>query len=146
MKKLLLIITLLLPVTCFAQGKTDKQLIGQLRNNWTVYLQTKQLGKATDQYTDDAVFYSTGEENAVGKKAITKLYRSVMKQFNARIKFHSSGVTVSGDLASDSGDYNETTVDNTTHKTAKFKGSYLMVLQRKPDGWKINRIMWTVGK
>jgi ketosteroid isomerase-like protein len=113
---------------------------------WALYLQTKQLVKAIDQYTDDAIFYAPGQKAAVGKAAITKLYQQVMKQFNAHIQFKSSGIRVSGELGYDSGDYAETTTDNTTHKTAQFKGEYLMVLQRNPSDWKIARIMWTDAK
>jgi ketosteroid isomerase-like protein len=143
MKKITLIIALLLPLLAFAQHKTDAQLIDQLRSKWALYLQSKQLAKAIDQYADDAIFYSPGQKAAVGKAAITKLYQQVMKQFNARIQFKSSGIRASGDLGYDSGDYAETTTDNITHKTAQFKGEYLMVLHRKPSGWKIARIMWT---
>jgi ketosteroid isomerase-like protein len=144
MKKTLLIIALFMPVICFAQH-TDHQLIVQLRTNWAIYLQNKQLDKAISQFTDDAIFYSPDGKNAKGKKEITKLYQFVMKQFNSRLNFHSDGISISGDTASDGGDYNETMFDNTSHKSMKLKGSYLMVLQKQRNSWLISKIMWTAG-
>lgn len=145
MKKTLLVIALFIPVICFAQ-RTDRQLIEQLRTNWAIYLQNKQLDKAMGQFTDDAVFYSPDGKSAKGKKEITKLYEFVMKQFNSRLNFYSNGISISNNIASDSGDYNETMFDNTSHKSMKLKGSYLMVLQKQQNHWLISKIMWTAGK
>ncbi|MDB5115234.1 MAG: hypothetical protein JWQ79_726 [Mucilaginibacter sp.] len=143
MKKLTIIILFILPLSVFAQ---DRQQIEQLRSNWAVFLQSKQLDKAMGQYADDAVFYSPDGQNAKGKKEITRLYQMAMKQYNSRIHFYSDGIRLSGNVASDSGDYEETLQDNTTHKSMKLKGSYLLVLQKQRSGWKISRMMWTEKK
>jgi ketosteroid isomerase-like protein len=143
MKKLTIIILFILPLRVFAQ---DRQQIEKLRNNWAIFLQNKQLANAMGQYADDAVFYSPDGQNAKGKKEIMRLYQMVMKQYNSRINFHSDGILISGDVASDSGDYEETLQDNSTHKSMKLKGSYLLVLQKQRSGWKISRMMWTEKK
>ncbi|HTH83102.1 MAG TPA: nuclear transport factor 2 family protein [Mucilaginibacter sp.] len=144
MKKLLFVFILTIPVFAFAQ--TEKKLIEQAEKNWTIYLQTKQLDKAVDQYTNDAVFYSPDGKSFKGKKAIGRLYKTVMKTYNSKLKFYSNGITVTGDAASDSGSYTETMQDATTRKSLKLKGSYLIALQKQKGDWKISRIMWTAGK
>jgi len=151
MKKLVALCFLITTCASFAQqkrnAKTDAHLIAELRANWTQTLQSKTLEKAVALYTGDAVFYSPGGDNAVGKAGITKLYRQVMKMYNSHCNLHSTGTEIAGTLAYDSGSYDEDMFDNTTHKNLKLKGSYLMTLQKQSDGgWKISRIMWTAWK
>jgi ketosteroid isomerase-like protein len=125
-------------------NKTDIQLIIELRVNWSASLQRKQLQKAMDLFTEDAIFYSPGDKSLVGKKAISTLYRQVMTQFTSHCHLQSEGVSICGSLAYDSGSYSETLVDTQTRKINVLKGSYLMTLKKQAGNvWKITRIMWT---
>jgi len=150
MNKLITICILISTICSYAQKpthKSDSQLIADLRTTWAQTLANKQLEKSVALYTDDAIFYSPDGNNAVGKAGITKLYQQVMKMYNSQCILHSIGTQIAGNMAYDSGSYDEDMLDNTTHKKLKLKGSYLMTLQKQQDGaWKISRIMWTAGK
>ncbi|QKJ31579.1 nuclear transport factor 2 family protein [Mucilaginibacter mali] len=149
MKKTILFGLLIISFNSFAQkgvNKTDRQLIADLRSNWTSSLQNKQLQKTMDLYTDDAIFYSPGQKAVAGKKAIQALYQQVMRQFTSKCNLQSTGLDVCGPIAWDGGSYNETLIDAHTHKTNRAKGNYLMTLKKQGKEWKISRIMWTEWK
>lgn len=149
MKKFILLCFLLTGFSVIAQrriNKTDAQLISELRADWSASLRNKQLQKAMDLYTGDAIFYSPGQKAIAGKKAIEALYQQVMRQFTSNCDLQSTGVDICGPMAYDSGNYSETLIDAHTHKTNTAKGNYLMTLKKQGNAWKISRIMWTEWK
>jgi uncharacterized protein (TIGR02246 family) len=118
--------------------------IQNLEDSWRRYLHDKQLEKAMDLYTDDAIFFEPDGKRATGKAEIRTLFRTVMKTFNSDIHFKSAAADVSGKLAYDSGDFEEVLTTIATGAKINSRGSYLMVLKRQPDGkWKIAQHMWT---
>ncbi len=118
--------------------------IQSLQDSWRRYLHDKQLEKAMDLYTEDAIFFEPDGKRATGKAEIRTLFSTVMKTFDSDIHFKSAAEGVSGDLAYASGDFDEVLTTTATGAKINSRGSYLMVLKRQPDGkWKIAQHMWT---
>ena len=124
--------------------RADARQIASLRQEWVQDLHGKQLDPAMSLYTQDAVFYSPGGPPVNGLSAIRALFSTVMKTYDSDVQLNSTGLAVSGDLAYDSGDYDETLTLRTTRTKSVLHGSYLMVLQRgKDQHWRIRQHMWT---
>lgn len=121
-----------------------RQAIAALRESWVKDLHDKRIEPAMDLYADKAVFYSPGADRADGKPRIRELFVKVMNTYDSDIHLHSLESGVSGPLAYDSGDYEETLTVRSSGAASRVRGSYLMVLRRGADGrWRIQQHMWT---
>jgi uncharacterized protein (TIGR02246 family) len=119
--------------------------IPAIRADWCKYLRAKQLEPEMALYAPDAVFLSPAEPRVVGLPAIRNLFVKVMAAVTSNPTLRSINLEVSGDLAYDSGEYDETLTDVATAARTEVKGAYLMVLKRQPDGqWRIQQQMWSV--
>ncbi len=79
-----------------------------------------------------------------GRPAIRDLSRGAMAALTSTTHFHGVRMESAGDLAYDSGDYDETTVSMSDGSRQNLKGSYLMVFKRQADGkWLIGEQIWT---
>jgi len=115
-----------------------------LRAEWVKDLRAKRLDQAVALYASDASFFDPQGGRKTGQAEIRSLFQSVMSSFNSDIQLRSIATMVSGNLAYDSGDFQETLVTIATRASAKLRGSYLMVLRRDADGhWRIVAHMWT---
>jgi ketosteroid isomerase-like protein len=66
-----------------------------------------------------------------------------MATFNSDLTLHSQNLETSGDLAYDSGDFQETLSTIATGATIAAKGSYIIIFKRQPNGsWQIVRHVW----
>lgn len=94
-------------------------------------------------YASDAVFVGADGQRIVGLAAIRKLFAKVMQTYTSTISFEGRESAVSGDLAYDSGQFDETLVVNKTNATMHLRGTYLTVFRHQNDGWRIVRQVWT---
>lgn len=134
----------LLPTAAGADG-TDRSAIAALRQQWAADLRDKRLEPSLARYTEDAVFYNPDGSSAAGKAQIRALFDKVMRTWDSALQFHSQATAISGTIAYDSGDYEETLTPRDGGAPLHPRGSYLMVLRRGADGrWRIERQMWTV--
>ncbi len=121
--------------------------INALRNYWKIFLRDKQLEKAMNLYTDDAVFFSPQSPAKKGKPAIRKLFTQAMKAYNSNIEFQNYHTVLYGSMAYENGEYTETLLNNATKQKLALKGCYLMILKRQSTGqWQIVQQMWTTYK
>jgi ketosteroid isomerase-like protein len=79
----------------------------ELREQWVQELRSKQLDQILKQYAPDAVFLPPSTRIA-GQAAIREHFKMIMATFNSDLSLHSLDAQQSGDLAYDSGDYQET--------------------------------------
>jgi ketosteroid isomerase-like protein len=64
--------------------------------------------------------------------------------FDSDLTLHSQNLEVSGDLAYDSGDFQEILTTKATGAKINSKGSYLIIFERQSDGsWKIVQQVFT---
>lgn len=126
-----------------SSGPSIPDEIAKVRSQWADDLRNKRLEEITALYAPDAEFLSGDVGRVTGRTAIHDLCKKVMAAVTSNIVMHSVHTEHSGDMAVDSGDYEETMTKASDGTSQNAKGSYLMVLKRQPDGkWLIVEQMW----
>jgi ketosteroid isomerase-like protein len=114
----------------------------ELRGQWVQELRSKQLDKILMRYAPNAVFLPPSTR-IVGQGAIREHFKMIMAAFNSDLSLHSIDTLQSGDLAYDSGDYEETMEQISDGTKHEYRGNYLVIYQRQKDGkWLIVEHMW----
>jgi ketosteroid isomerase-like protein len=118
--------------------------LGNIRESWVQDLRTKQLEPILKFYAHDAVFLPPTGERITGSVALRILFQTTMATFDSDLALHSQNLEVSGDLAYDSGDFDENLTVVATGARITSKGSYIIVFRRQPNGhWLIVQQVWT---
>jgi len=100
-------------------------------------LRTKQLEQIPKFYASDAVFLQPSGERLTGAAALRTLFQNIMATFNSDLTLRSQRLETSGDLAYDSGEFQEMLNTIATGAKITSKGRYIMIFKRTPDGgWK----------
>jgi ketosteroid isomerase-like protein len=116
----------------------------KLRIAWVEDLRTKQFETILKFYSADAVFLQPTGERLVGSEALRALFKNIMAAFNSDLTLHSRNLETSGDLAYDSGDFEESLTAIATGAKISSKGSYIIIYKRQPDGiWLIVQQVFT---
>ena len=131
------------PPTAAPQASTLVTL-AKNREAWVHDLRTKQLESILKFYAPDAVFLQPTGERITGSAALRTLFQGIMATFNSDLTLHSQNLETSGDLAYDSGDFQETLTTIATGAKIAAKGSYIIIFKRQPNGsWQIVQHVWT---
>jgi len=118
--------------------------VAKIRETWIKDLRTKQLEPILKFYAPDAVFLQPAGERITGSAAIRTLFQTIMAAFNSDLTLHSQNLEASGDLAYDSGDFQETLTNTATGAKIASNGSYIIIFKRQPDGnWQIVQQVFT---
>ncbi|MFL6282680.1 MAG: YybH family protein [Pyrinomonadaceae bacterium] len=101
-------------------------------------VRSKRLDDIAGLFSPDGAFLSRTTGRVSGRAAIRGLFEKVLGSFTSDITMTSVRVERSGDLAYDTGDFEET-VTSTSDATKKYnvKGNYLLVLKRERGSWLI---------
>jgi ketosteroid isomerase-like protein len=114
------------------------------REEWVQYLHTKQLEPILKFYAPDAAFLQPNGDRITGSAALRSLFQNIMASFTSDLTLHSRNLEASGDLAYDSGDFEELLTNVATGAKIASKGSYVVIYKRQSDGsWKIVQHVWT---
>jgi ketosteroid isomerase-like protein len=115
-----------------------------MREAWVQDLRTKQLEPILKFYAPDAAFLQPNGERITGLAALRTLFQTIMSTFTSDLTLHSQNLETSGDLAYDSGDFQETLTIIATGAKLTSKGSYVIIFKRPPGGsWHIVQQVWT---
>jgi uncharacterized protein (TIGR02246 family) len=117
----------------------DAKAIRQLEADWSQSFATKDLGKVTAFYADDASLFNTGMPVVTGKANIANIWKQYLADKNFSLTFAPDKVVVSksGDMGSTQGSYTLTYTDPKTKKAVMEKGKYVEVYMKQADGsWK----------
>jgi ketosteroid isomerase-like protein len=118
--------------------------LAKIREAWVHDLRTKQLEPILKFYAPDAVFLQPTGERINGSAALRTLFQTVMASFTSDLTLHSQNLETSGELAYDSGDFEETLTNNATGAKINSKGSYIIIYKRQPNrSWLIVQQVWT---
>ena len=118
--------------------------LAKIREAWVQDLRTKQLEPILKFYAPDAVFLQPTGERITGSAALRTLFQTIMATFNSDLTLHSQNFMTSGDLAYDSGDFQETLTTIATGAKINAKGSYIIIFKRQTNGsWQIVQHVWT---
>jgi ketosteroid isomerase-like protein len=132
------------PTATAAPPASTLATLAKIREAWVQDLRTKQLEPILKFYAPDAVFLQPTGERITGSAAIRTLFQTIMATFNSDLTLHSQNLETSGDLAYDSGDFQETLTVTATGAKIATKGSYIIIYKRQPNGsWQIVQHVWT---
>jgi ketosteroid isomerase-like protein len=135
--------TLFAIVVAAPQASTVATL-AKIREAWVQNLRAKQLEPILKSYAADAVFLQPTGERITGSAALRTLFQNIMATFNSDLTLHSQNLETSGDLAYDSGDFQETLTNIATNGKITSKGSYLIVYKYQSNGgWHIVQQVFT---
>ena len=129
-----------------AGGSQDQTLVNlaKIREEWVQDLHTKKLEPILKSYAPDAAFLQPNGDRITGSAALRYLFQNIMASFTSDLTLHSRNLEASGDLAYDSGDFEESLTNVATGAKISSKGSYVVIYKRQPDGsWKIVQHVWT---
>ena len=116
----------------------------KLREDWVTALHTKQLEPILQFYAADAAFLQPSGERITGAAALRSLFQMIMTTFNSDLMLHSLNLETSGDVAYDSGDFEENLTNIASGAKIASKGSYVIIYKRQANGsWKIVLHAWT---
>src|SRR5580700_1777767 len=104
--------------------------LAKIREVWVQDLRTKQLEPILKLYASDAVFLQPTGERITGSAALRTLFQTIMATFNSELTLHSQNLETSGDLAYDSGEFQETLITIATGAKITAKGSYIIIFKR----------------
>jgi ketosteroid isomerase-like protein len=140
--------TILAPTFCptatAAPQASTLVTLAKIREAWVQDLRTKQLEPILKFYAADAVFLQPTGERITGAAALRTLFQTIMATFNSELTLHSQNLETSGDLAYDSGDFQESLTTIATGAKITSKGSYIIIFKRQPNGsWQIVQHVWT---
>ena len=131
----------------FAASASQDQTLANLakvREQWVQDLHGKQLESILNFYAPDAAFLQPNGDRITGSAALRSLFQNIMATFTSELTLHSRNLEASGDLAYDSGDFEESLTNVATGAKIASKGSYLVIYKRQRDGsWKIVQHVWT---
>jgi uncharacterized protein (TIGR02246 family) len=117
--------------------------VGLVHETWAIDWNDKRLDHVMTLYAEDAVFMRPNDLRTTGWPAIRSLFADTIATNTPHIIFHPITIERSGNLAYDSGTYEETILSGGV--TRAFHGDYLFVLKRESDGrWLIAQQTWTV--
>jgi ketosteroid isomerase-like protein len=118
--------------------------LARIREAWVQDLRNKQLEPILKFYALDAVFLQPTGERITGSAALRTLFQNIMATFNSDLTLNSQNFETSGDLAYDSGEFEETLTVIATGARITAKGSYIIIFKRQPDrSWQIVQHVWT---
>jgi ketosteroid isomerase-like protein len=139
-------VCLLLAISGGAQDQSPNALLtlAKVREAWVQDLRTKQLEPILKFYAPDAVFLQPTGERISGSAGLRSLFQTIMATFNSDLTLHSLNLETSGDLAYDSGDFEETLTTIATGAKISAKGSYVIIFKRQQNGsWQIVQQVFT---
>jgi uncharacterized protein (TIGR02246 family) len=116
-----------------------------LSARWAAGWSAKDLDGLMALYAPEPVFLTASGERWEGAATIRAHFAEGLAEYNPQLTVKSLKSEASGDLAYDSGSYEETTTAvHGSGGAIRAKGSYLFVFQRQTDGsWKILEQVWT---
>ena len=128
-----------------ASANSQADTVAQTRDKWLAAFKSKEVASAVAFYASDAAFLQPTGDRIEGRKAIRELYEKVVSTFDTNLTLINHSLEASGDLAYDSGEYEETLTNRATAQKEYYRGQYLMVFRLGPEGqWRIIQHVWTV--
>ncbi len=119
--------------------------VADVSQQWVGYWNAKNLNATLTLYAPEPVFLPSSGERWEGMVTIRKNFARLLKRFDPRLTMQSRKSEMSGNLAYDSGSFDEVLAPAKGGKAIRARGNYLFVFQRKSkkSGWKILEQFWT---
>ena len=119
--------------------------VADLSQQWAGYWNAENLASIMTLYAPDPVFLPASGERWEGMTQIHRTFAKLLKRYDPRLTLQSRKSDTSGNLAYDSGTFDEVLAPAKGGKAIHAKGNYLFVFQRKSrrGDWKILEQVWT---
>jgi ketosteroid isomerase-like protein len=99
---------------------------------------------------DDAVVMPPDAPAREGKAACLSFVRDVLQallaQFDRELVCESAEIVVDGEFAFDRGSFFQTLREKDSGLVVRERGHYLWLYVRRPEGWKLSRVIWNGGE
>lgn len=116
--------------------------VAQISEQWAREWSAKNLDALIALYSQDAVFLPATGSRVTGRAAIRELFEKALAGNTSDLRVQSKVTEQSGNLAYDSGEYEETTTSGGVKRPGR--GNYLVVFRRDAKNqWRIVEHMWT---
>ena len=123
-------------------GPQSASGVAKISEQWAKEWKAKNLDALMTLYAEDAVFMPATGSRVTGRNAIRELFEKALAVYTSDVRVHSKVTEQSGQLAYDSGEYDETSTSGGVQRSGK--GNYLVILRRdNKNQWRIVEHMWT---
>jgi len=123
-------------------GQRDVSGLAQVSEKWAKEWSAKNIDGLIALYTEDAVFLPANGGRISGRAAIRDLFEKALAVYTSDLRMHSRVTEQSGDMAYDSGEYEEISTSGGVKRSGR--GNYLVVFRRSgKDQWRIVEHMWS---
>jgi ketosteroid isomerase-like protein len=140
MRKLICLMAVMLGAFASYPARAQDTLAAQWAELWN----TKKLDAVMQLYAPEPVFLPTIGPRWSGANIIRTNFSGLLAHYNPHLHLHSIRRQASGDLAYESGVYDEIITPVAGGKPIPTKGSYIFIFQRQSGGaWKILEQTWT---
>lgn len=110
---------------------TANKEIASIKEQLADAVHSKRLDDLILLFAPDATFLVSTTGRVTGRAAIRQLFEKVTGSFTSSIIMKSVRIEKSGDLAYDSGDFEETITSMSDGQKRDIKGSYLLIFKRQ---------------
>ncbi len=111
--------------------------VADVSAQWAGYWNAKNLDGVMKLYAPEPVFLPTVGPAWDGADAMRENFAGLLKNYDPHIELHSLRTGMSGNLADDTGSYDETIDRVKGGAPIVAKGNYLFLFAREKRGWKI---------
>lgn len=126
-----------------ARSRIAREL-SRVNGQWAEFWRAKQLDEIVGLYAPNAVFLTGTGDRIDGRAAIRAAFKTALETHQSDLTPRSLVTEVSGNLAYDSGDYQETITPALGGVKTESKGNYVIVFKRQSNGkWLIIEHVWT---
>jgi uncharacterized protein (TIGR02246 family) len=123
-------------------GRPSVNRVAEISEQWAKEWSAGNLDALMALYAEDAVFLTATGSRTTGRAAIRELFAKALAANSSTLHVQSKMTEQSGQLAYDSGQYEETTTTAGVKRSGR--GNYLVVLRRdRRKQWRIVQHMWT---
>jgi uncharacterized protein (TIGR02246 family) len=144
MRRPVRLVAMVTVVVAVLTGSAHAQRPTDVSEQWAGYWNAKNLSAILTLYGDDPIFCPTNGHSWTGTAQIRKNFAGLLAAYDPRIVLTSVRSEAAGDLAYDSGTYDEVIAPVKGGKAIHAQGAYLFVFKReKAKRWKIVEQTWT---
>ncbi|MCM3901828.1 MAG: SgcJ/EcaC family oxidoreductase [Pyrinomonadaceae bacterium] len=123
-------------------GTRSAPEVARISELWAKEWSAKNLEAVIGLYAEDAVFLTATGSRVSGRTAIRDLFEKALAANTSDLRVHSKVTEQSGNLAYDSGEYEEAMTTGGVKRSGR--GNYLVVFRRSgKNEWLIVEHMWT---
>lgn len=125
---------------------TEKSAVENVLLTYGDALNTSDVNKVLQVYTNDGVFMPTTFPTAKGTAQLKESYTNIFKTIQLNVKFTIDEIVVSGDIAFAQTSSKGTTLIHANGQTVPEENREFFFLKKENGEWKISRYMFNKAK